>query len=136
MHNSMKNLMLGLVVAGPLGCATTTPPVVSEQQRQTFAEIVRSAEAAGATEGPPRAVSLLADAKSEFEYAQHLPLYPDKARSLVAKAQDDAAQARQLAQEDAKVRAANCAAAREQILAGAPPATPPDAPTAVASPLQ
>ena len=33
---------------------------------------------------------MLAEAKSEFEYAQHLPKYPERARALADKAQHDA----------------------------------------------
>jgi hypothetical protein len=77
------------LLAGAVGCATVQPFALSQGQRADFDEVVRKAEAAGALEGPPEATARLADAKSEFEYAQHIPLYPDRARSLVVKARTD-----------------------------------------------
>jgi hypothetical protein len=82
---------IGLVlVAAAAGCATAQPFVVSNQQRVRFEQVVNEAEAAATANGPARAVELVAEARSDFEYAQHLPKYPERARALVAKAQHEA----------------------------------------------
>lgn len=62
----------------------------SEAQRARFEETVRQAEAAGANDISYESSSLLANAKSDFEYAQHLPKYPERAREVAAKAQSEA----------------------------------------------
>jgi hypothetical protein len=83
--------LLGLVVVAALGgCATAEPFVVSDQQRDRFERVVQAADAAAAADGPSQAAALVAEARSDFEYAQHLPRYPERARYLVAKAQHEA----------------------------------------------
>ncbi|HEX4403860.1 MAG TPA: hypothetical protein VH560_03470 [Polyangia bacterium] len=89
---------------------------------KSFREVVREAEVAGVADGPREAAQLLGDAKSEFEYSQHLPLYPDRARALAAKAQDDAEAALAIVQRQAQEQLAVRQAERHQILVGA--ATP------------
>lgn len=89
MAEAMRILSLG-VLAVVVGCATAQPFVPSEAQRARFEEAVRQAEAAGASDSSHQAASLLADAKSDFEYAQHLPKYPERARQLADKAQREA----------------------------------------------
>lgn len=101
-----------------VGCATAQPLVISPQQRTRFHDLVRDAEAAGAAQGPPAASARLADAKSEFEYAQHLPMYPDRARLLVAQAQADAEAALELARREAQARATVGETGRQETLAG------------------
>jgi len=101
-----------------VGCATAPPLVISPQQRTRFQNLVRDAEAAGAAQGPPAAAARLADAKSEFEYAQHLPMYPDRARLLVAQAQADAEAALELARRDAQARTTLRETGRQETLAG------------------
>ena len=101
-----------------VGCATAQPLVISPQQRTNFETLVRDAEAAGAAEGPPAASARLADAKSEFEYAQHLPLYPDRARLLIVQAQADAEAALELARREAQARATVRETGRQETLAG------------------
>ncbi len=113
----MKLLSLCLVAAS-LGCATAQPLVISAPQRKTFEDVCRDAEAAGAAD-VPEAAARLADARSELEYAQHLPMYPDRARVLVAQAQADAEQALRLAQAEALTQAAEKESARHDLLAGA-----------------
>ena len=76
-------------LAALVGCATSQPYVVTDAQRSHFENDVRDVEAAGVADGPPEARQMFADAKSNFEYAQHLPLYPDRARSLATKAEKD-----------------------------------------------
>ncbi len=61
---------------------------------------MRQAEAAGANDGPYETRSLLANAKSDFEYAQHLPKYPERARELADKAQRDAETALMMARQN------------------------------------
>jgi len=78
-----------------------------------------SVETEGAAEAPSLAAERLADAKSEFEYAQHLPLYPDRARALADKAQADAETALQLAQAQARTRDAAREVARHALVVGA-----------------
>jgi hypothetical protein len=101
-----------------VGCATAQPLVISPQQRSRFQDLVRDAEAAGAAEGPPAASARLANAKSEFEYAQHLPMYPDRARLLVAQAQADAEAALELARREEQARAASREASGRDRLVG------------------
>jgi hypothetical protein len=113
----MKTLAFCLLVASA-GCATTQPFVLSAQQVKSFREVVREAEAAGAADGPPEAVQRLSDAKSEFEYSQHLPLYPDRARQLAVKAQDDALAALTLAQQKGQAQLAVRQEERHEVLVG------------------
>jgi hypothetical protein len=80
--------VIGLV--GLAGCATVQPFVPTPAQRARFAEVVREAEAAGATDWPPEAARRLANAKSDFTYAQHLPKYPERARAVAVHAEQDA----------------------------------------------
>ena len=86
------------LVVGAVGCAAQ-PFVPSNEQRALFNDVVRQAEAAGAVEGPPEAARCLADAKSDFNYAQRIPRYPDRARQLATKAQEEGAEALRLAQQ-------------------------------------
>src|SRR5580692_10814333 len=102
-----------------VGCATARPFALSDQQVKSFREVVREAEAAGAADGPPEAAQRLSDAKSEFEYSQHLPMYPDRARELAAKAQADADAALALAQHEAEEHVAVRQAERHELLVGA-----------------
>jgi hypothetical protein len=115
----MKNFAFCVLVACG-GCATTQPFVLSNEQVKSFRDVVRDAEAAGAADGPPEAVQRLSDAKSEFEYSQHLPLYPDRARQLAAKAQTDAEAALALAHSVAQARIAVRQEERHEVLAGSP----------------
>jgi len=108
-----------LIASASAGCATTQPFALSQQQVKSFREVVREAEAAGAADGPPEAAQRLSDAKSEFEYSQHLPLYPDRARALAAKAQDDAEAALAIAQRESGEQLAVRQAERHEILVGA-----------------
>ena len=71
----------------------------SNEQRALFNEVIRQAEAAGAVEGSPEAARCLADAKSDFNYAQRIPRYPDRARQMATKAQEEGAEALRLAQQ-------------------------------------
>jgi len=93
------------LVAGAVGCAAQ-PFVPSNEQRALFNEVVRQAEAAGAVEGSPEAARCLADAKSDFNYAQRMPRYPDRARQLAIKAQEEGAEALRLAQQHRREMAA------------------------------
>jgi hypothetical protein len=89
---------VGLGLLGVLGCATAEPFVVSDQQKAHFEQVAQSAETAAAADGPAEATAMVTDAKSDFEYAQHLPKYPDRARDLAAKAQHEADTALWMAQ--------------------------------------
>jgi hypothetical protein len=93
------------LVAGAVGCAAQ-PFVPSNEQRALFNDVVRQAEAAGAVEGSPEAARCLADAKSDFNYAQRIPRYPDRARQLAIKAQTEGAEALRLAQQHRREMAA------------------------------
>jgi|HubBroStandDraft_2_1064218.scaffolds.fasta_scaffold69452_2 hypothetical protein len=93
------------LVVGAVGCAAQ-PFVPSNEQRALFNDVVRQAEAAGAVEGSPEAARCLADAKSDFDYAQRIPRYPDRARQLATKAQEEGAQALRLAQQHRREMAA------------------------------
>jgi hypothetical protein len=114
----MRTIAFCLLVASA-GCATAQPFVLSAQQVKSFREIVREAEAAGAADGPPEAVQRLSDAKSEFEYSQHLPRYPDRAREIAAKAQDDAEAALAIAQRKAREQLLSRQEERREVLVGA-----------------
>jgi hypothetical protein len=91
---------LGVAVLMLLGgCATAEPFVVSDQQRARFDQVVQAADAAAAADGPSQAAALVVEARSDFEYAQHLPRYPEKARYLADKAQHEADTALWMAQD-------------------------------------
>ena len=85
-----SSFALLLVVWGCVGGCATAPPLVSPDQRKSFEDVVRQAEAAGAATEPPAAAEKLRDAKSEFEYAQRIPRDPEHARQLLEQAQGDA----------------------------------------------
>lgn len=89
-------LCLGLMGLGAVGCATVRPFVPSDAQRARFDATIRAAQV-GTSDGPNQVATMLAEAKSEFEYAQHLPKYPERARAIAAKAQRDAEAALRLA---------------------------------------
>jgi hypothetical protein len=110
------------LLVGAFGCATAQPFAPSSQQCSEFDDVVRKAEAAGALEGPPEATTRLADAKSEFDYAQHIPLYPERARGLAAKAQADAELALALARQHQADVALFARAAAHVEAVTAPPA--------------
>ena len=101
---TMRFIEICLVV-GAVGCAEQ-PFMPSSEQRTLFNEVIRQAEAAGALEGPPAAARCLADAKSDFDYAQRIPRYPDRARQLATRAQEEGAQALRLAQQHRREMAA------------------------------
>jgi hypothetical protein len=84
----MKWVGLGLVAV--FGCATAEPFAVSDQRRARFEQVARAAEAATAADGTSAAAALVTEARSDFEYAQHLPMYPERARALADKAQHEA----------------------------------------------
>ncbi|MES1208072.1 MAG: hypothetical protein ABUS79_19230 [Pseudomonadota bacterium] len=81
---------------GAVGCATVQPFVPSDGQRARFDQTIRAAQAS-AGDGPSQVATMLAEAKSEFEYSQHLPKYPERARAMADKAQRDAEAALRLA---------------------------------------
>lgn len=93
---SWGSLCAGLLGLSAVGCATVQPFVPSSAQRARFDATIRAAQA-GVGDGPSQVASMLAEAKSEFEYAQHLPKYPARARALAEKAQHDAEAALRLA---------------------------------------
>jgi len=89
------SLFLGL----GLGCATTTNrPVITADQEATFRAVVEKARKAGATGSLTPAGSKLADAESDFYYAQHLPSDPARARRMAEQAQAEAEAALTMAQ--------------------------------------
>lgn len=97
-----RGVRLGLLwLTAAMGCATAQPFSPSQTERARFEETVRRAQDA-AGDGPHQITTMLAEAKSEFEYAQHLPKYPERARALAAKAQQDAEAALRLAQTTAR----------------------------------
>jgi hypothetical protein len=116
------------LIVGAAGCAEQ-PFMPSSEQRALFNDVIRQAEAAGAAGGSPEAARCLADAKADFNYAQRIPRYPDRARQLATKAQEEGAEALRLAQQHRREMAA---LAREgaRVEAAADVA---DVPTTVAS---
>jgi hypothetical protein len=100
----MRFIAICLVV-GAVGCAEQ-PFMPSSEQRALFNQVIRQAEAAGAAEGPPEATRCLAEAKSDFDYAQRIPRYPDRARQMATKAQEEGAEALRLAQQHRREMAA------------------------------
>jgi hypothetical protein len=119
------------LIAGAVGCAAQ-PFMPSNEQRALFNDVVRQAEAAGAVGGSPEAARCLADAKSDFEYAHHIPRYPDRARQVAAKAQEEGAEALRLAQEHRRKMAA---LAREGAHVEAAADVAADVTTTVATPV-
>ncbi len=102
----MRFSFIGIcLMVGAVGCAEQ-PFMPSNEQRALFNEVVRQAEAAGAVEGSPEAARCLADAKSDFNYAQRIPRYPDRARQMATKAQEEGAEALRLAQQHRREMAA------------------------------
>ena len=79
----------------------------------------------------PAAARCLAEAKSDFDYAQRIPLYPDRARQVAAKAQEEGAEALRLAEQHRREMAA-LARERTRVEAAAvvTTAAAPGAPTA------
>lgn len=126
------SLVAGLAILG--GCATAQP-LMSQGQVKRFDDVVRDAEAAGAAAEPPAAAEHLRDAKSEFEYAQHLPRDPEHARKLLEQAQADADLALTLArghvQDVSDARASELRQARAEQATPLPAIAPggPSAPT-------
>jgi len=101
---TMRFVLICLTV-GAVGCAEQ-PFMPSSEQRALFNDVIRQAEAAGAVEGSPEAARCLADAKADFNYAQRIPRYPDRARQLATKAQEEGAEALRLAQQHRREMAA------------------------------
>jgi hypothetical protein len=100
----MTSLSLLVLFAG---CATSPPrPILTAGERQAFAEVIREAQAEGADSEPPEAARLLREAKSEFEYGQRLPKYPERAKGILAKAHSDAEAALRLARRRHQEQAA------------------------------
>ncbi|HVY40368.1 MAG TPA: hypothetical protein VHM31_20660 [Polyangia bacterium] len=128
---SWRRLCVGLAGLGIAGCATVQPFVPSDAQRARFDETVRAAQSS-AGEGPHQVTTMLAEAKSEFEYAQHLPKYPERARALAEKAQRDAEAALRVAH--AFVRPAPPPVLTPATLMPPPPPAPPAVPVAAAAP--
>jgi hypothetical protein len=93
--------LLPLAVLVLWGCATA-PPAISALQVKAFDDVVRSAEAAGACDNPPEAARQLRDAKSDFYYAEHSPMDPNRARRTLVTAQAEAEAARDLAQRNVR----------------------------------
>jgi hypothetical protein len=94
--------VISLLSALALTSCATAPPVVSALQVKTFEDVVLSAEAAGACDNPPEAARQLRDAKSDFYYAEHSPMNPERARRMVMTAQAEAVAARDLARSYAQ----------------------------------
>jgi hypothetical protein len=127
---------LALLLAMTAGCATAQPLVISDGQYRRFVGTVHDAEAAGLADGPPEAIRMMNEAKSDFEYAQRLPLYPQRARELLDKAQQGADAALALVRQARDARLAAAAAARRAALmeAAAPvDEVRPDAPQVTAA---
>jgi hypothetical protein len=110
--------LLSLVVALS-GCATAAvgSVAVSPAQRKEFADAVQSAESAGAAVESREAAVRLQEAKSAFEYAQHLPRDPDHARRELMRAQVDAEVALVLVQCEGQKRDIAKATARSELKA-------------------
>jgi hypothetical protein len=72
------------------GCATAPPEPISAQQVRTFHETVRIAEQATLAAGNADAEAVLRSAKSDFYYAEHSPMDPERARLMAARAQAEA----------------------------------------------
>jgi hypothetical protein len=83
-------LLIGPIMGLLAGCATAAPEPISAQQVQTFRETVRIAEQATLAAGNADAEAALRSAKSDFYYAEHLPMDPDRARLMAARAQAEA----------------------------------------------
>lgn len=112
------------LAASVFGCATVQPFTPSAGQTARFDGAVRQVEALGVTPGSG-AAELLAEAKSEFEYSQHLPKYPERARELAAKAQRDAEAALRLARAPVPAATPRIAAQPIPTAEAAPEAPPP-----------
>ena len=94
----MKRCMAAVMVS-LAGCATA-PPIVTQQQQRAFDDVVRQAEMESASVDLPEAERLLRQAKDEFDYGQRTPLYPERERAVLAKAQKDAETALAMARRE------------------------------------
>jgi hypothetical protein len=74
-----------LLLALLAGCATMAHPI-SPQQARTFRETVRVAEQANAFAQSGPAAESLREAKSDFYYAEHSPMNPERASQMAARA--------------------------------------------------
>jgi hypothetical protein len=79
-------------------------PAISEQQARTFRETVDIAERAIAAGENPAAESALRNAKSDFYYAEHSPMNPERARFLAGQAQAEAELADKLSRDQGAAR--------------------------------
>ncbi|HVZ73147.1 MAG TPA: hypothetical protein VHJ20_12290 [Polyangia bacterium] len=115
----MRSGKLWVVAVGlvGMGCATAGPPsVVTAQDRRRFDDVVAAAEASGVGDSSTDAARKLADAKSDFEYAQHIPLYPERAKALVAQAISEGEASLELARAQQRAVIEAEAAARREML--------------------
>jgi hypothetical protein len=98
----MKLVSLCIASFLAFGCATaSTAPIITADQEATFHALVEKARRAGATGRYTPAGAKLADAESDFYYAQHLPREPERARRMAAQARAEAEAALLLAQRSA-----------------------------------
>ncbi|HEY2903060.1 MAG TPA: hypothetical protein VGL59_20935 [Polyangia bacterium] len=106
--------VVSVLLAG--GCASSPPPVVvSAGQQKAFNDVVRQAEAEGATVNLPEAARLLRDAKDEFVYGQRTPMYPERERATLDKAQKDAEKALALIRRERQRLNTEDALARQEL---------------------
>jgi hypothetical protein len=83
----MKNLCLVPMLALFGACATSQP---ARDGAPLALQTIRDAEVAGAAKAEGKPAELLADAKSEIAYSQHLPGDPEHAQRLRLRAEADA----------------------------------------------
>jgi hypothetical protein len=88
--NAMRSAPAWSLLALLTGCATAPPAPISEQQARTFRETVVTAERAIIIGNNPAAEVALRNAKSDFYYAEHSPMNPERARSMATQAQAEA----------------------------------------------
>ena len=82
--------ILALSLFAFCGACATTQPVGSLDAHTLAVQTIRDADAAGAAKAGGKPAELLADAKSEATYAQHLPGDPAHAHRLDLRAEADA----------------------------------------------
>jgi hypothetical protein len=94
----MKTLPLWILLTAVAGCATAAPEPISAQQAKAFRDSVHAVEHASADGECPQAEAALRTAQSDFYYAEHSPMNPDRARVMAVQAQEEADSAVALSQ--------------------------------------
>jgi hypothetical protein len=87
---NVERLVASSLLALLAGCATASPVPISAEQERTFRDTILAAERANASGRSGEAATALQEAKSDFYYAEHSPMNPERARTMAVRAQHEA----------------------------------------------